>query len=67
MSKDGVRRMYFTGDPKDPEATERWAEEVIETLEEISRGPLPHLPGLGSPFNRSSHKMWGWFAKSARH
>jgi hypothetical protein len=45
MSEDGIRRMYFTGDPNDPEATEKWAEEVIDTLEKIQQGPLPWLPG----------------------
>jgi len=45
MSEDGVRRMYFLGDPKDPEATEKWAAEVIATLEKIQSGDLPWLPG----------------------
>jgi hypothetical protein len=45
MAADGIRRMYFTGDPNDPEAREKWAEEVIDTLEKIQQGPLPWLPG----------------------
>lgn len=45
MSEDGIRKMRFTGDPSDPEATKKWASEVVDTMEEIYKGPVPALPG----------------------
>jgi hypothetical protein len=64
MSEDGIRRMQFQGDPNDPEAKEKWAREVIDTLEEIQNGPLPWLPGnatregLAEEFVRSDASDW---------
>jgi hypothetical protein len=64
MSEDGIRRMQFQDDPNDPEANDKWAREVIDTLEEIQKGPLPWLPGnasregLAVEFVRSDASDW---------
>lgn len=64
MAEDGIRRMHFTGDPNDPNAKDKWAADVIQTLEEIQQGPLPWLPGdetregLMEEILRSSPRDW---------
>jgi hypothetical protein len=64
MSEDGIRRMHFRGDPNDPKAKDKWARVVIDTLEEIQKGPLPWLPGnasregLAEEFVRSDASDW---------
>src|ERR1022692_148780 len=45
MSQDGIRRMRFNPDPSDPDASSKWAASVVDTMEEIYKGPVPPLPG----------------------
>lgn len=44
MSEDGIRKLRFLGDAGDPEATRAWASDVVDTMEEIYKGPVPALP-----------------------